>query len=107
MSFQITEADTCRILVTPKLREAGWEQTPHGIAEQRTFTDGRIYIVGREARRKEQKRADYLLRYTRDFTLAVVEAKSESELAGTGMQQVKEYAATLDIRRPRAAHAQP
>ncbi|MHB1174826.1 MAG: EcoAI/FtnUII family type I restriction enzme subunit R [Sulfuriferula sp.] len=95
---QLTEADTCRLHVTPKLVEAGWDQPPHGIAEQRTFTDGRIYIVGREARRKEQKRADYLLRYTRDFTLAVVEAKAESEIAGTGMQQAKEYAEMLGLK---------
>lgn len=49
MPFQITEADTCRTLVTPKLREAGWDQTPHLIAEQHFFTDGRIVIVGRSA----------------------------------------------------------
>ncbi len=95
---QLTEADTCRLFVTPKLVEAGWDQPPHGIAEQRTFTDGRIYIVGREARRKEQKRADYLLRYTRDFTLAVVEAKPEGEIVGTGMQQAKEYAEMLGLK---------
>ena len=33
-----TEADTCRTLITPKLQAAGWENDPHSIAEQRTFT---------------------------------------------------------------------
>ena len=38
----MTEADTCRELVTPKLVDAGWGNTPHVIGEQRTFTNGRI-----------------------------------------------------------------
>lgn len=59
-SNELTEADTCRMYVTPKLVAAGWDNSPHEFAEQRTFTDGKIYIVGRQARRKEQKRADYL-----------------------------------------------
>ena len=37
-----TEADTCRKLVVPKLRAAGWDTDPHSIAEQRYFTKGRI-----------------------------------------------------------------
>ena len=36
------EADTCRKFVVPKLQAAGWDNEPHSIAEQRTFTDGRI-----------------------------------------------------------------
>ena len=71
----ITEADTCRKYVIPKLVEAGWENSPHSITEQKTFTDGRIVVAGARVRRRPQKRADFLLRYTRDFPLAVVEAK--------------------------------
>ena len=41
-----TEADTCRKLITPKLQAAGWDNEPHSIAEQRTFTDGRIVVRG-------------------------------------------------------------
>ena len=37
----LTEADTCRKLVVPKLQAAGWDDEPHSIAEQRTITDGR------------------------------------------------------------------
>jgi|GEM_PF-992204 hypothetical protein len=40
----LTEADTCRKLVLSKLLEAGRDIDPHSIAEQRTFTDGRIYF---------------------------------------------------------------
>ena len=72
-----TEADTCRKYLTLALRSAGWDDPPHSVAEQRTFTDGRIVPLGNLVHRLPQKRADYLLRYTRDFTLAGVEAKAE------------------------------
>src|SRR5262249_21524364 len=72
-----TEADTCRKYVLPRLIQAGWDNEPHSFTEQRTFTDGRIVVTGNKVRRRSQKRADYLLRYTRDFPIAVVEAKAE------------------------------
>jgi type I restriction enzyme R subunit len=59
----INEADTCRTYVVPKLYSAGWEDTQ--ISEQKSFTDGRIMLVGNRAIRRPQKRADYLLRYTK------------------------------------------
>jgi type I restriction enzyme R subunit len=93
-----TEADTCRTLITPKLQAAGWENDPHSIAEQRSFTDGRIVVRGNRAVRRKGKRADYLLRYTRDFPIAVVEAKSEDEPAATGMQQSKDYTEILKLK---------
>jgi len=77
-----TEADTCRKYVLPKLLEAGWDNDPHSFTEQRTFTDGRIVVSGDKIRRKKQKRADYLLRYTRDFPIAVIEAKADYKSAG-------------------------
>ena len=70
-----TEADTCRTLITPKLQAAGWDSDPHSIAEQRCFTDGRIVVRGNKAERRKGKRADYLLHYTRDFPIAILEAK--------------------------------
>jgi len=93
-----TEADTCRTLITPKLQAAGWENDPHSITEQRTFTDGRIIVHGNTARRRPGKRADYILRYPRDFAIAVVEAKSEDEQAATGLQQAKDYAEILKLK---------
>lgn len=95
----LNEADTCRKYVTPKLQPAGWDDDPHSIAEQRTFTKGRIIIQGSHAStRRVAKRADYLLLYTRDFPIAVVEAKAESESAASGMQQAKEYAEILKLK---------
>lgn len=98
MQYQVTEADTCRTFITPALQEAGWDTLPHLLAEQHYFTDGRIIITGRTARRREGKKADYLLRFTRDITLAVVEAKAENVSAGEGMQQAKEYAEILGLK---------
>ena len=94
----LSEADTCRKLVVPKLKAAGWDDEPHSIAEQRTITDGRIVPVGKGFVRKPPKRADYLLRYTRDFSLAVVEAKAAYKSAADGLQQAKESAEMLGLK---------
>ncbi len=51
------EADTCRRYVVPKLQAAGWEDEPHRLNEQVTFTDGRIVVTGRHGRRRPGKRA--------------------------------------------------
>ncbi|GHU17849.1 DEAD/DEAH box helicase [Betaproteobacteria bacterium] len=93
-----TEADTCRVYITPALQTAGWETDPHSIAEQRTFTDGRIVVQGARATRRPGKRADYILFYTRDFPIAVVEAKVEDKHAASGLQQAKEYADILGLK---------
>jgi type I restriction enzyme, R subunit len=68
------------------------------LTEQRTFTDGRIIPVGTHIRRGKQKRSDYLLRYTRDFSIAVVEAKPDYRYPADGMQQAKEYAEILGLK---------
>jgi hypothetical protein len=86
----MNEADTCRKFVVPKLQAAGWDNAPHSIAEQRYFTDGRIVVRGSQAIRKPGKRADYLLRYGRDFPIGIVEAKSSYKNPGDGLQQAKE-----------------
>src|SRR5580704_16412935 len=98
MSEGLSEADTCRKFVVPKLLAAGWDNDPHSIAEQRTITDGRIVPVGKGFVRKPPKRVDYLLRYTRDFPLAVVEAKAEYKTAADGMQQAKQYAEMVGLK---------
>ena len=94
----ITEADTCRKYILPKLIQAGWDNDPHSFTEQKTFTDGRIVLVGEKVRRWAQKRADYLLRYTRDFLIGVVEAKAAYKLPVDGLQQAKEYAEVLGLK---------
>ena len=94
----MNEADTCRKYVVPRLETAGWDDAPHSFTEQRTFTDGRIVTHGQKATRRPGKRADFLLRYARDFTIAVVEAKAEFKQPADGLQQSKDYARILGLR---------
>lgn len=81
-----TEADTCRLFVTPRLQAAGRDTAPHAIHEQRSFSDGRIVFVGGQPRRGGRKRTDYILRYRPDVALAVVEAKASYLSAADGLQ---------------------
>lgn len=92
----LTEADTCRKYVLPKLYAAGWSDDQ--ISEQKTFTDGRIVIAGNKVSRRPQKRADYLLRHARDFMIAVIEAKAAYKKPGDGLQQAKAYAQILGLK---------
>jgi type I restriction enzyme R subunit len=92
----LTEADTCRRYVLPKLYAAGWNDDQ--ISEQKSFTDGRIVVAGSKVKRRPQKRLDYLLRYRRDFPIAVVEAKTIYAKPGDGLQQAKEYAQILGLK---------
>ena len=96
LGVAVSEADTCRTYVVPKLYAAGW--TDEQIREQVTFTDGRIVPAGNSHARKAGKRADYVLRYRADLALAVVEAKAEYKTAGAGLQQAMDYAETLGLR---------
>ncbi len=91
-----SEADTCRKEVTPKLYKAGW--TDEQMLEQRTFTDGKIIVIGKVAKRARPKKADYLLRYSQNFPIAVVEAKKKYKSAGDGLQQAKDYAQILQLQ---------
>jgi type I restriction enzyme R subunit len=92
----ITEADTCRKYVIPKLYSSGWNDDQ--INEQKTFTDGRIIVTGEKYIRKKQKRSDILLKFRRDFSIAVVEAKSAYKNTGDGLQQAKDYAEILGLK---------
>ncbi len=92
----ITEADTCRMYVLPKLREARW--TDDQIREQKYFTAGRIFVAGRKHLRRPGKKADYLLHYRADFRLAVIEAKASYKKPADGIQQGMEYAEILGLR---------
>jgi Type I site-specific restriction-modification system, R (restriction) subunit and related helicases len=92
----ITEADTCRKYVLPKLYDAGW--TDDIISEQKTFTDGRIMVFGDKVKRKKSKRADYILRIGKNYPIAVIEAKAAYKKPGDGLQQAKDYAEILNLK---------
>lgn len=90
-----SEADTCRKFVIPKLRDSKWSDDQ--IMEQGVFTAGRIIVIGRKGKRDKAKRFDYLLRYSKDFPIAIIEAKSTLKKAYDGLQQAKEYADILGL----------
>jgi type I restriction enzyme R subunit len=94
----MNEADTCRRLVRPRFDAAGWDLPAHAYSEQTPFTDGRIIAPAGTPRRLKKRFSDFLLRYTRDITLAVVEAKSDRRPAGDGLQQAKQYAQILGLK---------
>lgn len=98
------EADTCRKYVLPKLYAAQW--TDDQIFEQKYFTDGRILIFRNQCKRKKGKKADYILKYRRDFPIAVVEAKPDYKNPGDGIQQAKEYAEILGLKFAYATNGQ-
>jgi len=91
-----SEADTCRKDVLPKIYASHWKDDQ--ILEQRYFTDGKIVVVGRKAKRKKAKRFDYLLRYSQNFPIAIIEAKARYKEAAEGIQQAKTYAQMLGIK---------
>ena len=95
----MNEAETCRTQVRPKLEAAGWEATGdiRHYREQIPITPGRIVVAGGAARRLPRQVPDFLLHFTRDVMLAVVEAKSDRRPAADGLQQAKRYARTLGL----------
>ncbi len=95
----LNEANTCRKYVLPKLKD--WEESPkhsHLFTEQYPIDAGRILTTGGRTRRRRKKFADYLLCYTRDFPLAVVEAKRQHKSPQDGLEQAKTYAELLGLK---------
>jgi len=93
----MNEATTRRELIDPKLKECRWgrnETIGSEVVAEYIFTDGRLIGAGQ---RGKQKKADYILAY-KNQKLAIVEAKAEDKEVTDGLEQVKAYAETLNIR---------
>jgi type I restriction enzyme R subunit len=94
----MNEAETCRTQVRPKLESACWEANgERHFREQIGITAGRIVVTGGTPKRQKKKIPDFLLYFTRDVVLGVVEAKSNLRPATDGLQQAKEYAQILGL----------
>lgn len=78
-STVLTEADTSTQYVVPKLRASGWDDASHAFAQEHSFTDGRIVLIGTRIKRKEKKRAGFLPRDRHG------EVKSEDRPASEGI----------------------
>ena len=61
------------------------------------FTDGRVIFQGNVHARKQGKKVDYLLHYSANNPIAIVEAKDNNKAVGAGLQQAMDYAKILDI----------
>jgi type I restriction enzyme R subunit len=95
----VNEAETCRTLVRPNLEAAGWEANgERHYREQIAVTAGRVFVAAGKPKRLERKVPDFLLYFTRDVMLGVVEAKHAGRPADDGLQQAKDYAETLGLK---------
>lgn len=87
------ETQTCRELIEPALRSAGWSWYP-----QLVIGPGKVNITAGSMYDPEQRLiADYLL-HMGQMPLAVLEAKAEGYDAEDGMQQAQRYAKSLGLR---------
>ena len=93
----MSEADTCRVLVLPKILEAGWDSATQ-ITEQLPITDGRINVENGLITRGPKKKPDYILRINTALPIAVIEVKKEDLSASEGLQQSINYAEMLGVR---------
>ena len=92
----LTEEDIKLRFITPAIVEkAGWQKEL--IKMEYYFTDGRVIFQGNVHARKQGKKADYLLHYSANNPIAIVEAKDNNKAVGAGLQQAMDYAKILDI----------
>ena len=91
----LTESDIRRLYIDKAL-ERRWDKVSQ-IRTEYYFTAGRVLMQGRNVKRGERCRADYLLSYRPNLPLAVVEAKDNTHGVGEGIQQALKYAQMLDV----------
>ncbi len=93
---ELSENSIYTHFVIPALIKAGWDLQKQ-IREQVYFTDGRIQVKGKKNIRGVRKFADVILYYKPNIPVAIIEVKKNTLALGTGMQQVLNYGAILDI----------
>ncbi len=89
------EEDIKRLYITPAI-ERSWDPRLQIQMEAR-LTDGKVNLRGNLASRSAPKRADYLLFLRPNYSVAVVEAKSNRYAPSEGLQQAIAYAKMLDL----------
>ena len=94
---QMSEEDVKLNFITPALLAKGWKDKIT-METQVRFTDGKINLRGNKVSREPPKKADYILYYSKNNPLAVIEAKDNNHTVSHGMQQAKLYAQMLDIK---------
>src|SRR5258708_14165982 len=92
----LSERDICTKLITPAVKQAGWDEMTQ-VREEVSFTKGRIIVRGKLVTRGKAKRADYVLYYKPNIPIALIEAKDNKHSVGDAMQPALDYAITPDI----------
>ena len=93
----LTETEICDQFITPAVYAGGWDRHVQ-VRREYTFTDGQVIVRGKLVTRGKKKRADYVLFFSPNLPLAVIEAKDNTHPIGAGMQQALAYAAALDVQ---------
>ncbi|MBR1368920.1 restriction endonuclease [Methanocalculus chunghsingensis] len=93
---KLSERDICTKFITPALIHSGWDIQSQ-IREEVNITDGRVLVSGETVSRARPKRADYILSYKQNIPIAVIEAKDNTHIVGSGMQQALVYGEMMDI----------
>ena len=78
--------------------QAGWDEPPRSVTEQRTFTDGRIIVAGTKARRGPQKRRTICCSTRETSRSRWSRRRPTYKSPGTGLQQAKDYAEILGLK---------
>ena len=94
---QMTEEDIKLNFITPALLSKGLKDKIT-METKVQFTDGKINLQGNVAVRGDAKKADYVLYMSKDYPIAIVEAKDNNHTISFGMQQAKTYAQMMDIK---------
>jgi len=89
------EKDTCRELILPMLRDAGW--TDAMVRPEYPVAADRVISSGGVERELGDGRVDYVLEAFPGVPVAVIEAKREYAGAAQGLQQSIRYAQQLDV----------
>lgn len=92
----LSEASIISKYIMPAIENAGWDRQKQ-VAQEVSFTDGRIIVRKKVVSRGKTKRADIILYYKNNIPLAIIEAKENNHSIDAGMQQGLGYGETLDI----------
>lgn len=92
----LSEASIITKYILPSIEKSGWDRDRQ-IAQEVTFTDGRIIVRKKIVTRGKRKRADIILYYKDYMPLAIIEAKDNRHSIGAGIQQGLDYGNILDI----------
>lgn len=95
---QLSEIDICDLLITPAIKNAGWDPMKQ-IRREVTLAPGPVVVRGNMSSRNKKKKkfADYVLSWEPGVPVAVVEAKDNNCTGSHGIQQALGYAGILEV----------